>query len=248
MEIILNEREWVMSAVREGNMGRHPVRLLNAYAIYLKSLGYEGGEIRRELEDFLLRCSPNANRVTWREIIDRAVAAAGSRPLVEVDGVWVTEAEMRTIAEIKTVASRKVMFALVCLARYRNAVREDNNNWVNVSLGDIFKMANVHYNSRRQALLINELWEAGYISFPKAVDNTSINVGIVDDSGKKALYVSDFRNLGNLYLLNVGDSYMECFECGAVVKRYANNQKYCARCAKLMHARRDADRRKTAEK
>ena len=56
IEIILNEKEWVESAVENLRLGKHPVETINRYARYLYAAGYDGVQIERTLEEFLLRC------------------------------------------------------------------------------------------------------------------------------------------------------------------------------------------------
>ena len=120
---------------------------------------------------------------------------------------------------------------MLCLAKYGNAVNTANNNWVNKKDREIFSLANVTTTTRKQSLMINDLWSLGYVGFSKVVDNININVKITDYEDDVALTITDFRNLGNQYLKFIGEKFFECQCCGLVVKKNNDKQKYCPACA-----------------
>ena len=55
------------------------------------------------------------------------------------------------------------------------------------------------------------------------------------------LRITDFRNLGNQYMMYLGESYFQCVECGLVVRRITNNQKYCDDCAASVYVRKSVE-------
>lgn len=92
-------------------------------------------------------------------------------------------------------------------------------------------MANVRTSVQRQSAMYNRLWSQGLIGYNRRVDNLNTQVLFVDREGEPALYISDFRNLGNQYMLYKGAPYIRCEQCGLVVRKYSNRQKYCPSCA-----------------
>jgi len=110
-------------------------------------------------------------------------------------------------------------------------VNPKNSGWVNYEKRDIFPLANIKVTTSRQVRIINDLWNRGYIGMSNIVDNTSVNVKIIDDSSEPVLSVSDFRNLGNQYMRLKTNGYIECRNCGMVIKPTASAQKYCTACA-----------------
>ena len=241
IDIILNEYEWMESILERLDESYKTPSVINRYARYLYEKGYRKDGLQKELERFLIRCDPSVNLVAWQSIIDYAVKNAGSRPLIKLDGVWITKNEMDKIDALDGWMARRLMFTAVGLAKYYNAVNEKNNNWVSIDIKDIFNMANIKLPRKRQALMINKLWELGYIGYSRAVDNTNINVRIIDDSSEKEILITDFRNLGNRYMLIKDQGYMECSECGLVVRRSACAQKYCRDCAEKIHKQNSAE-------
>lgn len=243
-EIVLNEKEWAKEAINSLSLGKKPYETIVRVAKYYKSQGYRKSDVRRQVEDFMIRCDPRLSLVKWNDSITAAVNAAEKYPPVCIAGVTITVPEMEKIERLDSVLKQRVMFTLLCLAKYGNAVNPRNGNWVNLEQKDIFMLANVKITGKRQALMINELWQAGYIGYSCLVDNVNLNVKIIED-GDLTMFVDDFRNLGNQYMLYHGGNYFACEGCGVVLKAapgVGRPQKYCQECADEIKAGMDADR------
>lgn len=233
-EIILDEKAWCESVLSRLSLGLHPADTVYRMARYYYSLGYTKKDIQGLLTEFLIRCDSMVNIVRWQNTIEKAAKTSDKRPLIKVDFIPITKREMDEIGKIDGIIMKKVMFSLLCLAKYGNAVSNNNNNWVNFENGDIFKVAGVNINCNRQCHILNSLWKDGYIGFSRIVDNTHVYVRIVDYMSDEVMRITDFRNLGNQYMSHVGDGYFECVNCGLVIKRHNNKSKYCRSCANDM--------------
>lgn len=239
MNIILNEREWARSAIAARQLGARPAETIGRIArYYYQCEGYKKSEVRAKLEDYILQCDPDAVLVKWSNVIERSVRQAGKYPIIDIDHVDVTEAEIAKINGIEGRQPRRLAFTLLCVAKYWNAVRENNNGWVNVSDKDIMGMANFTTSVSRQGKLFRELRDAGLIRFSRRVDNLNTQVCFIDDTGPVALHITDFRNLGNQYLMYCGEPYFQCEQCGVVIKRGNNRHKYCPDCAAEMYIKK----------
>ena len=236
-EIILNEKQWAEDAIENSYMGQKPYDTLNRIARYYHDAGFKRGSISKLVESHVLRCDPSANIVKWQGMIDASVRASDKYPLVDIPFIGVTEREMRTIDAISGILLRRLMFTLLCLAKYGNALSEKNNGWVNRDTREIFSLANITATIKRQALMVNDLWNAGYIKYSNIVDNTNLRVAILDDESPVCIRITDFRNIGNQYMMHSGAQYFECEGCGLVIKRTSNRQKYCSCCAADVHSK-----------
>ena len=240
-EIILNEREWVENALDRRELGKKPGETIGRLARYLYFEGYRKDEIGSRIEDFLIKCDPTINVIKWQGIIDSVAKNAGKYKLIDVEGVLVTHSEMERIGRLKGKMLQKLMFTILCIAKYRNAVSKTNNSWVNYDAKDIFALANITVASKRKSLMINDLWREGYIGYSRVVDNVNINVKIIDEDSEQLVFINDFRNLGNQYMSLVGNGYVKCAECGIVIKRTSPSKKYCKACADRIHLRQSLD-------
>jgi len=243
MSIVLNEREYVEEILEGHALGPKPTETLSRVARYYFSIeGLKKPDVRAELENFMLRCDPTINLVKWQDTIDRIVRGAAKFPLIYIESVPITKKEMSICDSLDGVQSRRLMFTLICLAKYSNLVNEKNGGWVNRQDKEIFKLANIVTSTKRQSLMLNDFRSAGLIRFSRKVDNVNINVQCIDTSGTSVLEISDFRNLGYQYMRFHGGSYIECEECGLVIKRRSNAQKYCHDCAVDVNRQRTRER------
>lgn len=233
-EIILDERTWCENMLKSFSMGSSPAGTLNRLAKYYFTLGHKKNDIARLLEEFILRCNPSANIMRWQEVIDNCVRHADRRPLITVEAIPITQKELDLIGALPGQMMRKLMFTLLCLAKYRNAVSPKNDSWVGYENRDIFKMANIQTTRTRQYAMMNDLLRVGYVDMSKIVDNVSVRVAIPLGDTDPIIEITDFRNLGNQYIHHCMGGYMECASCGIIVKRNRNVHKYCSVCAKNM--------------
>lgn len=241
-EIIFNERAYAEKVLEEMTLGPKPSETLGHIARYYYNEGYNKNDVCRLLEDFIIKCDPSTSVVKWQALIEAQARFAAKYELIDIDGVRITAGELESINRLKGRMLQRLMFTLLCLAKYGNAVNSKNNNWVNKKDKDIFTLANITVTTNKQSLMINDLWTQGYIGYSNAVDNININVKIVQSEGDTELFITDFRNLGNQYMKYCGEKYIECQCCGLVVKQRNGKQKVCHECAK------EIDRQKALER
>lgn len=236
MSIILNEISWAqdMASCPRPALGKKPFESLSRMAKYYCHEGMTKGAARDALDVFLLKCDPDANIVSWSDSLDRAVKNGYKYAPIELDSVGVSASEIERVDELKTRQIRRLAFTLLCLGKYWNAFKPDNNNWVRTSDTDIMRMANIHTSVKRQCALFRELSNLGYIRFSRQVDNLNVQVLFMDNE-PPVLYIHNFDNLGYQYLKYHGDPYYyECCNCGVTEKRKDLNSrppKYCPSCA-----------------
>lgn len=241
MNLVLNEKEWAKEKIERHELGRHPLETLNRVARYYRQAdGYSRKETLDKLEKFLIQCDPDVNLVSWSNTLSRIVKQADKYTLAEVNGITVTKKELEAVGSVGNMSAQRLAFTLLCVAKYWNAVNADNCGWVNTADKEVLAMANVKTSIKRQCDLYHALREVGFIQFSRRVDNLNVRViPIYDD--EQVLYITDFRNLGNQYMMYLGEHYFPCQECGAVVKRNSPRQKYCPSCSSEIRLRQSAE-------
>ena len=238
MNIVTDEKMWAERAIATHSFGQNPIQTLDRVARYYYQ--YEKcskKDILGKLEQFLLRCDPSISLVLWADQLERISKSADRRPLIELDGVSVSSSELAVVNHLKGTIKQRLMFTLICLAKYENFVRKNDSNWVKTEHKHIMALANIVTSTKRQAQLLRELRDDGLIAFSKRVDNLNIKVCCIDD-GQCELYITDFRNLGNQYMMYKGGQYIHCEGCGLTVKKNSNAQRYCPSCAADMYSKR----------
>ena len=213
------------------DLGDKPSSTLNLLARYYREIGKNDDEIKELLSDFLNRCLKDKYKESkWIDSIFYQVVKSKKYNLKKVNNVIVTKSEMEIIQSVKGKSRQKVLFTLLVLAKYYNAVSNKNKNWTNLEYKKIFKLANVQLSIQNQALLINDLYNCGFVNVSKNVGKPNIQVNFVDNESDTVLTITRLKDLGKEYLMFCGEDYIRCQKCGTLVKNYKNTNKYCKTC------------------
>lgn len=254
-KIILNEYDWTEQVIEGHELGKAPNETLGRVARYYYENKYSKGDIRQMLETFLLMCDPTASVSKWSDTLDWAARNSDRHPLSRVEGVSVSADELAVVDSLQGTQMRRLAFALLCVAKYWDAVSEANDHWVNTEDKDVMRMANISTSIKRQSLMFSQLRDLGLVRFARKTDNLNVRVQFMTDGGGEAMRIDDFRNLGYQYLMHRGGPYFRCVNCGMTVKMNepskGRKQKYCPACAIELHTRQKVDsvmRRRQAEK
>lgn len=163
MVVVLNEREYAEDLLREDVTWRTAGHALHYIAKLYFSNGYQKEQVKEKLDDFLLSHMDGYNRVLDEDLIQQAIASSKGKQLVELDGVIITKAEIEKIQALDGKPMQRLMLTLLCLAKYHVAINEKNSYWVTEDTRDIFRMASVSVNVKKQNEMICELRNLGYV-------------------------------------------------------------------------------------
>lgn len=229
-ENLLNKQDLKIS-----DLGSKPSSTLNLLARYYREVGKNSDEIKELLSDFLRRCLKDKYKESkWINSIFYQVVKSKKYTLKKVDNVTVTKSEMEIIQSVKGKSRQKVLFTLLVLAKYYNSVSEKNNNWTNLEYKKIFKLANVQLSIQSQALLINDLYNYGFVNVSRNVGKPNIQVNFIYNESDIVLTIMQLKDLGKEYLLFCGEDYIRCQKCGTPIKKSKNGKvKYCGKCAEI---------------
>ena len=233
--IVLNEKKYAIECLENGFVGKKPFFTLSIIAkYYYHSLGYRKSRINSLLNEFMSKhyAGYHLDKLSWQDTIESIVKKVNKYSLLEVDGVSITQSELRTISEIGNPIKERIMFTILCLAKFGLARNPNSNGWVNTDSKEIFKMARVSCKALERELYIGDLFDRGLLELPMRNDNTSIRVTFIDTDSPEELFVSDFRELGYEYLKYKGENFIQCAECGILTRGNKNGTKrYCKDCA-----------------
>lgn len=235
MSIVLNEYEWAEEAIRNNSLGNKPSETLGRIAKYYISKGSSKNETRKKIEEFVKRCDPSASIPKWDNMIKYVINKASRYGIIEIDSINITDKEMNVINSLDGRPIKRLAFTLLCLAKYWHEVDPTNDYWVSNKDTEVMKLANIKTSLRRQSAMFAELNKLGLIQFSKKVDNISVKVCFAQD-GDIVMSLCDFRDLGNQYLMYLGEPYFACENCGVIIKqntgaKAGRKAKYCPECA-----------------
>lgn len=243
MAIILNEKGYVEKLIKDKDLGVTPMKTISLIARYYRSMGFKPKQIREEIEHFLLRCDPDANLIKWSNNIEKAINRSKNKPLSEIESIPITQAEIDVCRQVGTNAYQRVLFSMLCLAKFHLIESGHEGGWVNASMRDVFSAANVKTAKKRQGLMVGKLSETGLIRLSRRIDSTNVQVTFIDRNGDPVLEIDELRDLGYRYERFIyGDKdYVQCAVCGKVFKvqpHKGSYRKYCKACSEEVAAKR----------
>lgn len=244
MSYVLNETQWAKDAIENKELGKNPYETLRRVARFYMDSGVPRGKVRENIESFLVSCDKSISVVKWSVATEAAISFAGKHEAVDVGAITITEAEMDTIQAIEIGnQAQRLAFTLLCFAKYWDVYTGSNSGWVNSKDADIMREANIKTAIKRQCKLYHDLNELGLISFSSKVDCTNVRVDFINNNSPATMKISDFRSLGNQYLMYCGEPYFKCAECGIIEKipnKNGRRKKYCSSCAAKVKAKQNA--------
>ena len=217
MKIILNEKEYAEQCLREKTLGDNAWQTAQILAkYYYHELGYRKVRIQKALTEFISQNYPPYKKsiLRWEEVIEALASSAGKYKLFQQYFVPITKDELDTISGCGlSKQHQQVLFSFLCLAKLLNIRNPKNNGWVGYKVyktKDVFQMAHVSMSGMKQDFMINDFFIRHLVDLPKKNDNLSVRVTFCDNDGYCALAVTDFRDLGYLYLQYIGENIVAC--------------------------------------
>ncbi len=236
MSIILNETKQANHILKTGELGSKPTSslfLLGKYYSQKEQLNTE--QTFCKLDEFMRQHEKNYNPALWESKLEDIAKKSAKYHLWELDGIPITQSELDNIAKPTSLKYQKLLFTMLCHAKFYNTLSQQNNGWVNTSIPELYKLARVTVKHRNDKFLyLNDIQQTGLISFSTKNDNLNIQINFVDMKGEPALTVTDFRELGYEYLKFLGsETFTQCIRCGRLIKKTNNKCRYCCDCAKF---------------
>lgn len=232
--IVLNEIKYAEQLLNSGCSGRKPseiVWLLMRYFAQIK--GMRDADILKNTVEYLDKNCVGFNESRWTKTLEKYMKKCRKSPIYGVDSIDIGRSEIMKISSLGKPRLERLMFTLVCLAKYNNIHNRENNNWVFQKASEIFRMAQISASVKTQDSMLHELYNKGYIRFSRKAGSSSINVLIIDDLSEAAMSVSDFRTLGYEYEQWKTNKYTRCVECGVLIKQNKNRTRQkCSDCAR----------------
>jgi len=150
--------------------------------------------------------------------------------------------EIDNISKIEDKNLQKVLFIIMCIAKWKNNTYIYLNNGNAMKLSDIFKLAGVKATGKQQELFLFKLNGYGFIKVNlKPLLKYDIlclkNIG----EAVKAFDVSEnmIEYFDELTIKNP----ITCQRCGKIIEKKVNNQKYCNKCSKEVRLEKDRIRK-----
>lgn len=251
MSVVLNETKQAEYIIEKGEVGTKPTStlfLLGKYYRQKENLDKE--QTVNKLNEFMALNYKNYNPALWEDGIEDIAKKSNKYPLREINSIGISQSELDKIAELDNIKYKKLLFTMLCYAKLYNTISENNNGWINTDIQELYRVARVTVKYRKDKFLfLNDIEKTGLISFSNKNDNLNLKINFFDMDSKSILEITDFRELGYEYLNHIGDGkFMKCSECGRLVRKNNNRQKYCNECYKRINSEMTNKRQKENRK
>lgn len=231
--MILDEAKEAEKLIRGGYIEKNlfqKTALVARYYYHRENI--KDGSLRDRIECFLSEHYKDYHYNDCSEMINKILNNIDKFPLVQIDNITVTDRELQVIGELPNIRTKRVAFALLCIAKFNNARNSLNHNWVSQKLKVIFEAADVRTTTETQSMIIHELVKRDLVSLGVKVNSTSMCVNYIDNTGSTALTITDLKNLGLQYMYYLQPlKYDRCKLCGRFIKLKGNHHLYCTECS-----------------
>ncbi len=236
MKLILNEQYIINEALKNGYIDkRKPSNTIKLLIKYYYNIGQDKDQVRKSIEDFMKENYENFNTVKWCKTLDKMVDYAKDKnnELFVLNEIIITKTELNVINNINNNRLEKLAFVLLVYAKIYNKINNNDTNWVNAELKDIFSDTKMAVKLIDQGKMIYKLKELNLVDISKKVDCTNIKVLFLDENSKKTIIIKDFRNFIYEYLKYRGEKIVMCEDCNKLLKLKSknSNQKLCTVCS-----------------
>ena len=204
---------------------------------YLIEVKGESKEAAKEHTiEYLEKSIPDFDDYT-RELWDNSLNKYASKDkfykLCDRDSIYIYPDELDLINTLQDNQTEKLMFTLLCFAKYYNLRNEKNNNWVNAKFDTLFTMANLKSLSRsRKLALLHTLCERGLISRGYRIDSYNLRVEIIES--ESACPVGEVKSMFDLGYTYLGCKHLRHYEicvcCDSMYSKPITKNHLCPEC------------------
>lgn len=165
--------------------------------------------------------------------IKKCIDKAKKYKIKNIDNIVITKTEMDKIKSFNDIKKEKIVFVLVALAKYFNALYDHNKDCLFAKTSEIFKYARVVIPASERDYYLHFAYESGVLLPNFNIGSNMQLVGIIshDDNDEVALTLNeyDYQELAYTYLNYKNGGYKRCTTCGAWFKlrSSAPGELYC---------------------
>ena len=154
--------------------------------------------------------------------IKKCIDKAKKYKIKNIDNIVITKTEMDKIKSFNDIKKEKIVFVLVALAKYFNALYDHNKDCLFSKTSEIFKYARVVIPASERDYYLHFAYESGVLLPNFNIGSNMQLVGIVshDENDKVELILTedDYKELAYTYLNYKDGGYKRCIKCGAWFK------------------------------
>lgn len=219
-----HEERDIADAVESNSMDfsnpRNVIWILALYYIKIKQVDVKN--VLNLIVKYMSEHDPNFYYEQYLSDIKKCINKASKYEIKNVGTIKITTSEMDIIKSFDDIKKEKIVFVLVALAKYFNALYGHDRDCLFAKTSDIFKHARVVIPASERDYYLHFAYESGVLLPNFSVGANMQLVGIVshkdDDEVVLELNEYDYKELAYTYLNYKDGGYKRCATCGAWFK------------------------------
>ena len=172
----------------------------------------------------------------YMNAIDQCIKLAKKYTLKESSPIEIRKSEMDMIQSFGDLRKEKIAFVLIAIAKYFNAVNQNDSNHLYAKTSEIFRYARVSIPAAERDYYMHFAYECGLLLPHTSIGHNMQIVGCISNDTKEetvmVLDEDDYKELAYTYLNFKQGGYKKCKVCGRLFKMRKNEpaRLYCHLC------------------
>lgn len=172
----------------------------------------------------------------YSNIITHYIKKAQKSVIHNIESIVITENELNTIREQNNIRYEKILFVLLCMAKYQREVNGFDNGLVVYNISKLFKDSRVVVAKDDREVVLHELLQRDLIGLPLKNNTKCLLIKFIDDSSPEKMLINDLdcKELAYTYLNFIGNSKIfRCKKCGKFIKKTKKYGDLCKECGEI---------------
>lgn len=219
-----HEERDIINAVESNLMDySNPRNVIWTLALYyIKIKGIDEKNVFDEIVKYISFYDTNFYYEQYISDIKKCIRKAKQYDLKNIESITITKSEMDKIKSFDDIKKEKIVFVLIALAKYFNALYGNDRDCLFAKTSDIFKYARVVIPASERDYYLHFAYETNVLLPNFSIGSNMHLVGAVshDENDEAALILNeyDYRELAYTYLNYKNGGYKRCEECGSWFK------------------------------
>lgn len=223
--IIFDEEKRVEEMLENGVNSKTALLDFILLGKYLIDRGYENEELEHKLIKILSDKQELIPVSYLPTIIPKIIKVAKKTALQHKKEIEITKAELDILENFSEKAKRIGFVYLVC---YKFFEKEFSIKPIEVkTFAKMTSLRNPQLYS-----LEKELFDFGFLKYKETRTDIFYVVNLPKEESETIITIKDYRDFIYYYEKYLGENIVECKECGRLIKKNSNVQKYCKDCKK----------------
>lgn len=223
-----HEERDIVHAVESNLMDfSNPRKVIWTLALYYVTIHHEDDKTAFEsIKKYIEKYNSSFYYEQYISDMNKCIKKAKKYDLKNIDKIIITKSEMNTIQSFKDIKKEKIVFVLIALAKYFNALYDQDSDCLFAKTSDIFKYARVVIPASERDYYLHFAYESGVLLPNFSIGSNMQLVGVVshkeDDEVALTLNEYDYQELAYTYLNFKNGGYKRCKTCGSWFKMKAS--------------------------